>query len=137
MPICVRKNIISDYSLHDMNVISIEKYGMDIIIRTQSGIIKCKGNSEQVNGYVVLRNIDMDFCNVYLMESNGRYGKFQAEKMTLEDFLNRFSQFGFSIMDEVYGYNQTKYWGYLTSNREFYECIIEFYHTGDMIFVEE
>ena len=68
MPICVRKNIISDYSLHDMNVISIEKYGRDIIIRTQSGIIKCKGNSEQVNGYVVLRNIDMDFCNVYLME---------------------------------------------------------------------
>lgn len=93
--------------------------------------------SSQVNGYVVFRNVDMDFCNVYLMKSNGRYGEFEEEKITLEDFFTRYSVYGFSVMDEVYGYNQTKYWGYLTSNKEFYECIIEIYHLGDMIFVEE
>ena len=137
MPISIRKNIVTDYSLHDMNIISFEKEGKDIVMRTQSGIIKCAGLSSHVKGYVVFRNVDMDFCNVYLMKSNGRYGKFETEKITLEDFLNRYKVFGISISDEVYGYNQTKYWGYLTSNREFYECIIEFYHLGDMLFVEE
>ena len=136
MPISIRENIVTKYSLHDMNIISIEKQGENIIVSTQSGIIKCEGLSSQVDGYVVFRNVDMNFCNVYLMKSNGRYGKFETEKMTLEEFLNRYPTFGFSISDEVYGYNQTKYWGYLTSNREFYECIIEFYHLGDMIFVE-
>lgn len=137
MPISIRKNMITDYTLHDMNVISIEKHGRDLIMRTQSGIVKCAGLSSQVDGHIVFRNVDMDFCNVYLMKSNGRYGMFEGEKLSLEDFLKRFPTFGFSISDEVYGYNQTKYWGYLTSNREFYECIIEFYHLGDMIFVEE
>ena len=137
MPISIRKNIITDYTLHDMNVISIEKHGRDLIMRTQSGIVKCEGLSSQVNGHVVFRNVDMDFSNVYLMKSNGRYGSFEAEKITLEEFLTRYPVFGFSISDEVYGYNQTKYWGYLSADREFYECIIEFYHLGDMIFVEE
>lgn len=137
MRITIRENIIPKYSLHDMNVISIEKQDKDIIMKTQSGIIKCEGLSSQVDGHVVFRNADMDLCNVYLMKSNGRYGKFESEKITLEEFLKRYSVFGFSISDEVYGYNQTKYWGYLKSNREFYECIIEFYHLGDMIFVEE
>ena len=66
-----------------------------------------------------------------------RLRTFEEEKITLEDFFTRYSVYGFSVMDEVYGYNQTKYWGYITSNKEFYECIIEIYHLGDMIFVEE
>lgn len=41
MPIAIRKNIVTDYSLHDMNIISVEKQGKDIVVRTQSGIIKC------------------------------------------------------------------------------------------------
>ncbi len=90
-----------------------------------------------MDGYVVFRQADLDFCNVYLMKSNGRYGKFEAEKITLQEFLVRFNVFGFSIVDEVYGYNQTKYWGYLTSQREFFECILEIYYTGDMLFIEE
>ena len=73
-------------------------------------------------------------CLTSILYTNG---KFEAEKISLEEFFQRYSTFGFSVMDEVYGYNQTKYWGYLTSNREFYECIIEFYHLGDMIFVED
>ena len=40
-------------------------------------------------------------------------------------------------MDETYGYNMTKYNGYLTANRQFCECVIEIYHEGDMVFVTE
>ena len=97
MPVSVRKNIMTDYTLHDMNVISIEKHGRDLIMRTQSGIVKCEGLSSQVNGHVVFRNVDMDFCNAYLMKSNGRYGKFEAEKIALEEFLTVILYLGFQF----------------------------------------
>ncbi len=40
-----------------------------------------------------------------------------------------------SGMVETYGCNMTKYCGYLLSNRQHCECVIEIYHEGDMVFV--
>lgn len=137
MKTTIRKNILPEYTLHDMNIVSLELMENDLILRTQSGIVCCKGKGKLVDGYVLFRQIKLDFCNVYLMKSNGRYGKFETEKITLQQFLNRFDMFGFSIVDEVYGYNQTKYWGYLTTHHEFFECILEIYHTGDMFYIEQ
>lgn len=57
--------------------------------------------------------------------------------MFLMDFIETFEPFGFSVMDESDGYNTSRYSGYLTSKHQFYECIIEIYHEGDMVFVEE
>lgn len=50
--------------------------------------------------------------------------------------IDQYLLFGFSSVDEVYGYNQTKYRGYLTAKRNTRECIVEIYHLGDMVFVE-
>lgn len=41
------------------------------------------------------------------------------------------------MIDEVFGYNQTKLWGFLNANREVYDCVIELYHLGDMVYVAE
>ena len=132
-----RDNIIVPYSLHDMNICAIEREGDKISLRTQSGIIKVDGLSEQVDGHVELNGLDFDFCHVWLMSTRIGYGEFSGRSMNLLDFIEEFPQFGFSVIDEVYGYNQTKYWGYLSSKRQTWECIIEFYHLGDMYFVEE
>ena len=132
----VRGNICAPYSLHDMNVIEFEVKDSDIIMKTQSGIVRAVGQCEQVDGYVEFNDIDWDFCFVYLMDCTGNTGTFSGEKMMLADFLKRYESFGFSIIDEAYGYNQTKYWGYLTANRMTKEGIIEIYHLGDMVFVE-
>ena len=56
--------------------------------------------------------------------------------MMLKEFIERYPLFGFSVSDEVYGYNQTKYIGYLTAKRKTWEFIVEIYHLGDMVFVE-
>jgi len=133
----IRENIMAAYSLHDMNVIEFEVRGDNMIMRTQSGIIRTEGLSAQVDGYVEFHNIDWDFCYIYLLNHNGNVGTFSGEKMMLRDFIEQYPMFGFSIMDEVYGYNQTKYMGYLMSKRNTWECIVEIYHLGDMIFVEE
>ena len=52
-------------------------------------------------------------------------------------YLSLIHIFGFSVMDETYGHNITKFNGYRSSAREHHECIIEIYHEGDMVFVTE
>ena len=133
----IRENIHTAYSLHDMNVTAFEVQDTDIIMRTQSGMVKVFQPCLQVDGHVEFQDVDWDFCFVYLLDIIGNEGVFKGEKMMLKDFIQRYPSFGFSIIDEVYGYNRTKYWGWLTINDNMSECIIEIYHAGDMIFVDE
>ena len=133
----IRENINPAYSLHDMNVISFEIKGNDMIMRTQSGMVKTTPVCIQTDGYVEFYDIRWDYSYVYLIDSTGNIGKFSGEKMFLKDFVSQMTSFGFSIMDETFGYNTTKFSGYLLSKRCHYECFIEIYHEGDMVFVSE
>jgi len=133
----IRDNIIAPYSLHDMNVIELLPQGEDLVMKTQTGIICTEGLSSQVDGWVEFQRVDWDFCYIYLLDGLGNICHFHGEKRMLRDFIEQTPVFGFSIIDEVYGYNQTKYMGYITYQRMTKECIVEIYHLGDMIFVEE
>ena len=133
----IRNNINSPYTLHDMNVFSFEVTDNDIVMRTQSGIVETTAPYRQLDGYIEFHNVQWDFSYVYLLGVTGNVGTFTGEKLFLKDFIKRYKQFGFSIMDETYGYNQTKYNGYLMANRGHCECVIEIYHEGDMVFVAE
>ena len=133
----IRNNINAPYTLHDRNVIALDVMENDLVMRTQSGIIETIHLGRQVEGYVEFHDVKWDFSYVYLLGVTGNVGTFTGEKMFLKDFLSRYEPFGFSIMDETYGYNMTKYCGYLTSGGKFCECIIEIYHEGDMVFVAE
>lgn len=133
----IRHNIRVPYSLHDMNVMAFEVSGDDIILRTQSGMVKTGDPCRQVDGHVEFHDVRWDFSYVYLLGVTGNIGTFSGEKLSFRDFLNRFPVFGFSIMDETYGFNMTKYTGYLTAKGIFCECSIEIYHEGDMVFVDE
>lgn len=133
----VRHNIETAYSLHDMNVIAFEVRGKDVVMRTQTGMVKATPPYGQVNGFVEFHDLCWDFCFVYLMGGYGNIGKFTGEKLMFKDFLERFTCFGFSVIDEVFGFNQTKLWGFLSANKEVYDCVIELYHQGDMVYVTE
>ena len=133
----IRDNIVLPYTLHDMTVISFEVNDNRVVVRTQSGIVKTGDSCRQLDGYVEFHNVQWDFSYVYLLGVAGNVGTFAGEKIFLNDFIEQYKQFGFSIMDETYGYNQTKYNGYLLANQQHCECIIEIYHEGDMVFVAE
>lgn len=133
----IRHNIYAPYSLHDRNVIAFEVSGDDLTMRTQSGIVKTGSPCAQIDGHVKFFDVQWDFCIVYLLGITGNEGPFTGEKLLFRDFLERFPVFGFSIIDETYGYNMTKYAGYLTAKGMFCECSIELYHEGDMVFVDE
>ena len=49
------------YSLHDMNVISFETKENDIIMKTQSGMIKTTPICTQTDGYVEFHDVRWDF----------------------------------------------------------------------------
>ena len=133
----IRNNINSPYTLHDMNVYAFEVSDNNIAMKTQSGIVEVDSPCRQLDGYVEFHNVQWDFSFVYLLGVTGNVGTFTGEKMFLKDFIKKYKQFGFSIMDETYGYNMTKYNGYLLSNHQHYECVVEIYHEGDMVFVAE
>ncbi len=135
MKTTIRKNINPTHTLHDMNVISFEISDNDIVMKTQSGIVETTSPCRQLDGYVEFHDVKWDFCYVYMLGVTGNIGTFTGEKMFLKDFIEKYKQFGFSVMDETYGYNMTKYSGYLLANRGHCECLIEIYHEGDMVFV--
>ena len=133
----VRENVRAPYSLHDMSVINFEINGDDMIMRTQSGIVSTVPPYGQPDGYVEWYKIDWDFSYVYLFSVSGNTGSFTGEKMYLKDFVNLFVNANFSIIDETYGYNKTKFEGILSMGGTVKECFVEIYHLGDMVFVEE
>ena len=133
----IRHNICVPYSLHDMTVMALEVDGDDMILRTQSGVMKTAPVCRQVDGYVGFQDVRWDFSYVYLLEASGNEGHFRGEKMFLRTFIDRYRSFGFSVMDETYGYNMTKYSGFLNADRHHYECVMEIYHEGDMVFTDE
>ncbi len=133
----IRENINAAYSLHDMNVFAFDVDNNKIMMRTQSGMVKTTPPYEQPDGYVEFYDVDWDFSYAYLFGFNGNVGPFTGTKMFLRDFINEIKVFGFTIMDETYGYNTTKYSGYLLFDRQHCECMIEIYHKGDMVFVTE
>ena len=133
----VRTPVDPAYSLHDININGILLDGDRLTLTTQSGIVRAGESCAQVDGRVEFFGVDTDLCCVTVFDAIGNAGAFSGERMPLADFLIRFPVFGFSVLDELYGYNQTRYQGHLTAGGGFWECILEVYHEGDMVFVEE
>ena len=133
----IRQNIHAPYSLHDMYVTALEIHGDDITLLTGSGMVKTTAPYSQPEGHVEFQDVRWDFSYAYLLNFTGNVGSFTGEKMFLRDFILRHPEPNLCIMDETYGYNCTKYTGHITVNGSFHECMLEIYHEGDMVFVEE
>ncbi len=84
------------------------------------------------NRMVSIEGLDFDFCSVYLIDIKKNGKKITGEKISLKVFINKFPVIDFEIIDETYGYNQSRFSGYLYLGRKTKECIVEIYHFGDM-----
>lgn len=133
----VRENICVPYSLHDMSIPACTADGADLTLYTQSGLKQAAPPYGQPDGHVVFHRVQWDFSYVYLLEHTGNIGPFAGRKLFLRDFIRDHPTPYLTVMDETYGYNMTKYSGYLTINHRHWECILEICHEGDMVFVTE
>lgn len=79
----IRDNYRAPYSLHDMNVIAFDVSGDDIVMRTQSGVVKTGNPYSQIDGHVEFHDVKWDFCYVYLLDFSGNTGSFTGEKLFL------------------------------------------------------
>ncbi len=61
-----------------------------------------------------IRQVDEDFSYVHFLSDCGRFGSFQGEKMLLSEFIRRYPEFSFEIVDEHDGYQGLIYGGYFS-----------------------
>lgn len=124
------------YALHDMVLNKIENRGGNLHLEFEQGFIITQAPYPQVDGNITIEDIDEDFCCVLLLSELGKYGKFRGEKLSIEDFLNKYDDYKFEIVDEMYGYNQVEYSGYLTlpENDSVIQTVISIYFTGDIVY---
>ncbi|EJD0663723.1 hypothetical protein QLI73_002110 [Campylobacter jejuni] len=91
---------------------------------------------EQVEGNITIEGVDFDCTCVMLQSKWGNYGKFNGEKLELERFIKRYKNYSFEIVDELYGYNQVLYSGYLSilETEDLVQMDISIYFTGKIIY---
>lgn len=133
----LKKNNNLPYSLHDMRINEIQLGETNITLIFENGYIEEKEPFRQVDGTIVIKNADYDFCSIHLLSKNGDYGEFSGRKISLEGFIKEFKQYSLEIVDELYGFNQVQYSGYLSlpNTEDFIEYSMDFYYTGDLIYL--
>ena len=57
--------------------------------------------------------------------------------MLLKDFISQNSSLNFIVMDQTYGYNSTRYSGFMIRNDRYHEWIMEVCREGAMVFWAE
>ncbi len=123
-------------SLHDMDAL-FEISSDTLIMRLPAGMVRIGSPCRQIDGHIEFHGVDWGFCYAYRFDSIGNVGPFTGEKLYLKDFIEKNRGLRLSVADEVYGYRQAKFFGYLPVRDSLQECIVEIYFAGSMIFVEE
>lgn len=75
------EKILTAYSLHDMNIISVDIVGNDLILHTQSGLVETVFPYGQPDGYVEFHNVRWDYSFVYLLGVTGNVGTHTGENI--------------------------------------------------------
>ena len=138
----LRKNItdIPD-SLHDAETDRITVEGKTLTLHFTHGYVQNEEPYDDVKGPVGFAGVDWDCsfacvyrCKAFTLENTGAI---EGEKQMLKDFAESFGDAVFEIVDETYGYNETKLEGYLYRSDDTFECSIGIYHMGDMRYLVE
>lgn len=124
------------YSLHDMRVNKIQVQEDKIILDFENGYVKLTELYEQIDGNITIEGVDFYFTSVTMQSELGSFGRFQGEKMSLVDFIKQYQNYSFEIVDELYGYNQVLYSGYLYTAK-IIQMEIAIYFTGNIIYETE
>lgn len=132
-----RKNIAGlPYSLHDAHIRKIKIKEKTVELFFDKGYYVPKNDDcILVDGYIEIQKADFSFCHVYILSTDGRRGKFSGRKYSLKRFVKKYPNVRMEIIDETYGYNQSKFAGYLYKGKKVKEFMLEIYHFGSMRYI--
>ena len=114
MDVAYRFSSSIPYSLHDGRVNRMVWEDGDLRLFFEDGYLELSQPPRPVEGQVRIRQVDEDFSHVHFLSDYGRFGSFQGEKMPLSEFIRRYPDFSFEIVDEHDGYQGLIYGGYLS-----------------------
>lgn len=66
-----------------------------------------------VRGDVTIEQIDPDCCEIIIQGRGGKMGGFRGEKLRIEEFLGKYKDFRFEVIDEYYGWHKMQLVGWL------------------------
>jgi hypothetical protein len=128
------------YGLHDMEVNNISFIDNETVqLQFEEGYVKLEEPYQKVKGNITIEKVDPDFSNVVLLSKDGKFGKFTGHKMELKEFLEKYDDYTFEIVDELYGFNRVEYSGFLKqrNKRKWIEMTMFIYHSGDIVYETE
>ncbi|MCR5835252.1 MAG: hypothetical protein K6G88_01955 [Lachnospiraceae bacterium] len=127
------------YGLHDMEVNNISFIDNETVqLQFEEGYVKLEEPYQKVKGNITIEKVDPDFSNVVLLSKDGKFGKFTGNKMELKEFLEKYDDYTFEIVDELYGFNRVEYSGFLKPKKgKWIEMTMFIYHSGDIVYETE
>ena len=129
------------YGLHDVHIRKIRLQQLDeftgnVTFMLKDGIYPTDEELEPVPANLLFQQVDLDFSNVYVMKICGmNHGNIKGHKYSLKKFLKKYRKAHIEIIDETYGYNRSKFSGYLYEGEDDLEIMIELYHVGGMYYL--
>ena len=96
-----RPTIKPPFSLHDRIVQEIADAGTSVCLFFEEGSL-------------TIEDVDPDFVAVRLLRPEKERGAFEGKRMSLKHFLERYTEYSFELVDELYGDHTLTYSGYLT-----------------------
>ena len=64
------------------------------------GYVNTKPLYQQIDGNIIVENVDLDSACVLLLSKLGKYGDFNGKKISLKDFVKEYDNYYFEIVDE-------------------------------------
>ncbi|RPF48098.1 hypothetical protein EDD70_0910 [Hydrogenoanaerobacterium saccharovorans] len=132
-----KPNVTLPFSLHDAKVTSMicnsataGNIDGTVSFIFDNGYCKIEGNSAEQTGKasVTISGIDFDFSHVYYCNKNKR------QEVTFPQLASDIDKNGLEIVQEAYGYNFTKWSGFMFKEKNIYEIEIEIYHFNETLY---
>lgn len=133
----INPNLLLPISLHDAVVTSIDVTPATskltderLTFKFAEGFYLVAENKVESSGEAVIKfsGIDFDFSSVYYCMENER------QEVTFNDLARDVSRYSLEVIDETYGYNQSKFSCQLFKEDSLYWVEIEIYHYEDTIY---
>lgn len=126
----IKPNLTLPISLHDTVISSIDITDDSITFNFSEGFYLIDDNKVEVSGQatLTLTGIDFDFSTVYYCKDKERH------EVTFADLSKDISKYRLEVVDENYGYNQSKFGCSLFKEDLIYWVEINIYHFNEAIY---
>ena len=99
------------YGFHDCHINGMEITDGNLRL-TFKDIFYTIGGPD-VRGDVVIESIEPECCEVIIQGRGGKKGGFRGEKLTLQEFAEKYKGYSFEVIDEYYGWHRMQLVGWL------------------------